>query len=265
MLILAATPIGNLEDASPRLKRVLEEADHLYTEDTRQSGKLLKHLEINRRLSSFHEHSGPAILQRIGRQLDEGETVAYISDAGMPGVSDPGFELVRLAQEKDVAVDVIPGPSAVINALVLSGLPNHAFCFLGFFPSTKEQRKAMLSRLEQIAMTAVFFEGPSRIEHSLGFLQEAAPQVQVAVCREMTKLHQEVLRGTPEEVLQSLETVKGEFALVIGPVEKVADQRDPKTLYLELLEEGHAPTAAVKLLAKDLKMPKREIYKMVME
>ncbi len=265
MLILAATPIGNLEDASPRLKRVLEEADHVYAEDTRQSGKLLKHLEVSRRLSSFHEHSGPGVLKHIGNQLEGGETVAYISDAGMPGISDPGYELVRTARELDVEVDVIPGPSAVINALVLSGLPNHGFCFMGFFPPKAEQRRLLVSRLELLDMTSIFFEGPSRIEQALAFLAETIPQTPIAVCREMTKLHQEVLRGTPSQVLGRLEMARGEFVLVIGPVIKAIDERDPKIRYHELLEKGMTPTNAVKMLARELRLPKREIYKMVIQ
>ncbi len=262
MLILAATPIGNLEDISFRLKRTLQEAENLYAEDTRQSGKLLKHLEIERKISSFHEHSPPAVLSQISRKLEAGETVAYISDAGMPGISDPGFELVRVAQNLDVEIDVIPGPSAVVNALILSGLPNHAFCFLGFFPTTLEKRKAMIDRLAVLDMTAVFFEGPTRIEKTLSFLNSACPETPVAICREMTKLHQEVLRGRPQEVLERL-TSRGEFALVIGPIVRNEKAADPIARYGELLEEGHPPTAAVKILAREMKIPKREVYKIV--
>ena len=263
MLVLAATPIGNLNDASPRLQKTLAECDHLYAEDTRNSARLLRHLKIDRPLSSFHEHSPPAILERIGRQLQEGAVVAYVSDAGMPGINDPGYELVRLACDLDIEVDVSPGPTAVINALVLSGLPGHNFCFLGFFPATTEKRKAMLQRLQALDMTAIFFEGPSRIEQTLAFLSEYAPYTPIAVCREMTKLHQEVLRGAPADVAARLEVVKGEFVLVIGPIIVSAKRQNLPDRYQALLDEGHSPNRAIKILAGECRLPKREIYKQI--
>ena len=263
MLILAATPIGNLEDASERLRKTLADCDHLYAEDTRNSARLLKHLGIDRPLSSFHEHSPPAIRERIGRQLEDGADVAYISDAGMPGINDPGYELVQLAYDREIEVDVIPGPTAVINALVLSGLPSHAFCFLGFFPNTLEKRKTMLQRLLNIQMTAVFFEGPSRVLQTLAFLKEHAPQTPIAICREMTKLHQQVIRGLPVEVAEKLEVIKGEFVLVIGPVVVPAKTEDLSERYHALLDEGHSPNRAIKILAGEHRLPKREIYKKV--
>ena len=217
-LILAATPIGNLEDVSTRLARVLKEADGLYCEDTRQTRKLLQRLELSRELRAFHEHSEPAVLEQIAERVAQGEVVVYVSDAGMPGISDPGYELVNLAHERDLPLDVLPGPSAVINALVLSGLPNHRFCFMGFFPAKQEKRRDLIDELRRIQMTSIHFESPNRIGYCLEYLNEMIPETTVALCREMTKLHQQVLRGTPAEVARGLERERGEFVLVVGPV-----------------------------------------------
>ena len=258
MLILAATPIGNLEDASPRLRKTLAAVDHLFAEDTRQTAKLLRYLEIDRTLHSFHEHSPENVRSHIGRLLDEGASVGYVSDAGMPGISDPGFELVNLAMELDVDVDVIPGPSAVTNALVLSGLPNHEFCFLGFFPGRGKKQTDMLARLRLLDMTAVFFEAPSRITHTLDFLAKNIPETPIAVCRELTKLHQEVVRGKASEV--TLKTVKGEMVLVIAPLAAETSEISPEERYRTMLAEGLSPAKAARQLAKELGLSKREVY-----
>lgn len=262
MLILAATPIGNIEDASPRLVRVLRESDLVFAEDTRRAGKLFEYLKVDRTARSFHDHSGEAGLERIAGELTAGKSVVYISDAGMPGINDPGYELVQLARRLDVDVDVIPGPSAVINALVLSGLPTHQFCFMGFFPVGPEKRRTMLDRLQQIALTAVFFEGPSRIESALAFLEEHIPTTPVAVCRELTKIHQQVIQGTPAEVRAKLEMVKGEFCLVVAPIEE-RQGTSPLERYQQLLDAGNPPARAVKQLSKELRLPKREVYALV--
>jgi len=259
MLILAATPIGNVADASPRLQQVLREADTVFAEDTRHAARLLQRLGIDRSTRAFHDHSEAHVLDRIGQTLTAGKTVVYISDAGMPGINDPGYELVRLARERDVPVDVVPGPSAVINALVLSGLPSHEFCFLGFFPTTPVKRARMLDRLEAMQMTAVFFEGPSRIVSALEWLTAHAPDTEIAVCREMTKLHQEVLTGTPASVAKALEMVKGEFCLVIGPVARSGDTDDLEGRFEALLAQGERPSKAIRLLAKETGLSKRAI------
>jgi len=259
MLILATTPIGNLEDASPRLKRTLAEADRLFAEDTRRTRRLLEAMGLQRELESFHDHSEPSVLAGIGALLEEGKTVAYVSDAGAPTISDPGYELARLALERGIALDVIPGPSAVIAALTLSGLPCHEFCFLGFFPVKQTQREAMLERLTALRMTAVFFEAPPRIERTLDFLAERAPEAAIAVCREITKLHQETLRGAPAEVRAALTTIKGEFTLVVGPLSAAAPEPALKDRYAALLEEGRSHAQAVKTLAQRTRRSKREI------
>lgn len=262
MLILAATPIGNLGDASPRLGRVLAEADLLFAEDTRQTRKLLQHFDIERPLSAFHEFSDERALAGIRRQLVDGKKVVYVSDAGMPAVSDPGYELVQTALADDIDIDVIPGPSAVLNALVLSGLPSHEFCFLGFLPSTDEKRRRLAGRLSGLQMTAIFFEAPTRIQYTLAWLAEQAPTVQVALCRELTKLHQQVLRGTPAEVAAALTVAKGEMVLVVGPFsEETVQERSLEEQYQQLLDGGKSPSQAVRELAKTHRIQKRELYR----
>ncbi len=262
MLILAATPIGNLQDASPRLARVMADADLLFAEDTRQTRKLLQHFEIERPLRAFHEFSDERALAAVRRELQAGKKIVYVSDAGMPAVSDPGYELVQLAINEDIEIDVIPGPSAVLNALVLSGLPSHEFCFLGFLPTTDEKRRRLLARLGALQMTAIFFEAPTRIGYSLAWLAEQAPLAQVALCRELTKLHQQVLRGTAAEVAAALTVPKGEMVLVVGPFSAdTATELSLEDQYQRLLESGKSPSQAVRELAKTHRIQKRELYR----
>jgi 16S rRNA (cytidine1402-2'-O)-methyltransferase len=217
-------------------------------------------LEIHRDVEAFHEHSGPDLLRRIETLLNAGNTLTYVTDAGMPGISDPGFELVRLAHRLDVTVDVLPGPCAAVNALVLSGLPNHEFCFLGFFPEKHNKRHDMLDRLAALQMTAIFYESPKRIGHCLDFLAEHAGQTPIAVCRELTKQFQQTLRGTPAEVAASLEVHKGEFVLVIGPFVQDTSASTFEAQAQALLEEGVPPSKAAKQLAKQFEMPKSKAY-----
>lgn len=265
MLTLAATPIGNLDDSSTRLAQVLREADQLFAEDTRQSRKLLRHLGIERKLASFHEHSETATLDHIGNLLQRGQHVAYISDGGMPGISDPGYELVRRALDLDIQVDVIPGPCALINALVLSGLPNHAFCFLGFFPTRPERRRELMQKLQHMEMTAIFYEAPSRIGYTLEFLAEEIGDTPIALCREMTKRHQQVLRGRPAEVLAALTLPKGEMALVVAPITEMRAEKTLEQRCRELKAEGMAPSRLAKQLATEFRLAKREVYQRVQE
>lgn len=260
MLVLAATPIGNLGDISARLAQQLRTSDFLYAEDTRQTRKLLQHLEIERHVEAFHEHSGPEILSTIRHRFESGQTLTYVTDAGMPGISDPGFELVRLAHELKVTVDVLPGPCAAINALVLSGLPNHEFCFLGFFPEKQGKRMDLLDRLRLLQMTAIFYESPKRIGHCLEFLNQHVPQAEIAVCRELTKQFQETLRGTPSQVIDALQMHKGEFVLMIGPLSDQDQQGSFESEALALLAAGMAPTKAAKQLAKAFDMPRSKAY-----
>ncbi len=217
MLYVVATPIGNLEDITLRAIRILKEADYILAEDTRHSGILLKKYEITKPMLSFHSHSHDGQIENILRLLKEGKSLALISDAGTPGISDPGYVLIKKAIENDVQVTVIPGPSAVIMAIVSSGLPSHRFLYLGYLP-LKKGRKTMISSLKENPHTVVFYEAPHRIVRTLKEVYEQLGERRVAICREMTKMFEEIFRGSLGEAIKHFESKKpkGEFTVVIG-------------------------------------------------
>lgn len=220
MLYIVATPIGNLEDITLRAIRTLKEADFIVAEDTRHTGGLLKKYEITTPMISFHSHSTDSQLAHIMGLLREGKNLAVVSDAGTPGISDPGFVLVRDAIQMGVVVTSIPGPSAVITALTLSGLPSHRFLYLGFLP-LKKGRKTMIESVKDIPHTIVVYEAPHRLMKTLNEFLATLGNRQVAVCREMTKLFEEVFRGNLEDAIKHFtnKNPKGEFTLVIGGAE----------------------------------------------
>jgi 16S rRNA (cytidine1402-2'-O)-methyltransferase len=219
-VIIVSTPIGNLEDVSPRARAALEEASIVACEDTRRSGRLLAHLGLKKRLISMHDHNERKRLPFLLEALDKGLTVAVVSDAGTPLLSDPGFLLVREAAERGIRVEPIPGPSALLAALVASALPPYPFTFLGFPPprGTKRRRR-FFRRFQELDHTLVFFESPHRLLASLTDAAAELGERPAAVCRELTKLHEEVLRGTLTEIHQELAqrpALKGEFVVVVG-------------------------------------------------
>lgn len=216
-LILVPTPIGNLGDLTQRAIDALQSSDLVACEDTRRTGGLLKHLEIDKPLSRFDDHASEEATTRVLQTLAQGQVVAYCSDAGMPGVNDPGFELARLAREQGAKITVLPGPSAVTLAVVASGLPNHAFSFLGYLPSRGEPRRAFLLKLGGREETTVVFETPHRIHATLSELAEILPDREIALGRELTKLHESWYRGVPAEVQKQLGSEhRGEMVLVIA-------------------------------------------------
>lgn len=217
MLAIVATPIGNLEDMTLRAIRTLREADFVVAEDTRHSGILLKKYDIATPLFSFHSHSPESQLQKLVALLKEGKNLALISDAGTPGISDPGYLLIKSAIENNIPLTVIPGPSAVITAVVASGLPCHRFLYLGYLP-LKKGRKKLLAELKEIPYTVVFYEAPHRITRTLKELEEVlGGERRAAICREMTKMFEEVFRGTLAEARAHFELKKprGEFTIVL--------------------------------------------------
>lgn len=217
MLSIVSTPIGNLEDITLRAIRTLKEADFVVAEDTRHSGLLLKKYEIATPLISFHSHSPDSQLEKLAALLREGKKLALISDAGTPGISDPGFILIKRAIEEKIPVTGIPGPSAVINALVLSGLPCHRFLYLGFLP-LKKGRKKMIESLKDVPYTKVIYEAPHRIMKTLDELENAlGSERRVALCREMTKMFEEIFSGSLREATAHFTAQKprGEFTVVI--------------------------------------------------
>lgn len=219
MLCIVATPIGNLEDITLRAIRTLKEADYIVAEDTRHSGILLQKYEIKTPQLSYHSHSPEAQLQKILTLLAEGKNVALISDAGMPGISDPGYRLIREAIAHNISLTVIPGPSAVTTAVVASGLPSHHFLYLGFLP-LKKGRQTLLKSLAPLPYSIVLYEAPHRLLKTLGELREHLGDRNIAVCRELTKMFEEVFRGTVSEAIAHFEKKKpkGEFTLVVGPL-----------------------------------------------
>src|SRR5215208_3267014 len=214
-LIVVPTPIGNLEDLSPRAARALEEADLVACEDTRRAGRLYERLDLRRpRLVSYHEQNETERTRQLVAQIERGARVVLISDAGTPVISDPGYRLVRACIERDLEIEVLPGPSAVITALVASGLPPDRWRFEGFLP----RRAGELERVLRSAETVVAFESPRRLPQSLSALAALAPNRPAAVCRELTKLHEEVARASLGELARRFrEDVKGEIVLVIAP------------------------------------------------
>ena len=214
-LYVVGTPIGNLEDLSPRAARILGEVALVAAEDTRVARRLLAHLGVRPRLLSFNEHNWPQRLAPVLAVLEQGH-VALVSDAGMPGISDPGRELVAAAADRGFRVESVPGPSAVTTALAVSGLPADAFRFLGFLPRRRRERVAALREVAHGAQTLVLFEAPHRLRATLEDIAAVLGERPVAVCRELTKLHEEVYRGTPSGALEHFDSPRGEFVIVTG-------------------------------------------------
>ncbi|WP_207707074.1 16S rRNA (cytidine(1402)-2'-O)-methyltransferase [Heliorestis acidaminivorans] len=275
-LRVCATPIGNLEDITLRVLQALREADLIAAEDTRHTRKLLSAYEIHRPLTSYHEHNKKAKGQEIANKIAEGATVVLVSDAGLPGISDPGEELVGLCIERGLLVEVLPGPSASLTALVLSGLPTSRFVFEGFLP---RQKKAYRERLEELAKeerTMILYESPHRVKATLQDLQKLlGDQRPVALIRELTKKFEEVRRGTIGSLLEAMtEPIKGECTLVVGgsPKEQehlIAQSYDEESLSELLFQEIEAFMAegidhkeALKKGAHKLGLPKREAYRL---
>lgn len=275
-LILVPTPIGNLGDLTHRAVQALEDCDLVACEDTRRTGGLLKHLGIEKPMQRFDDHAGEQAFERVTATLLNGQTVAYCSDAGMPGINDPGFEIARVARENGVKVTVLPGASAVLLAVVASGLPCHTFSFWGYLPSRSEPRKTMLRQLATQEETVVVFETPHRIHEALSELNDLLPGREIALGRELTKLHETWYRGTPAQVIQALGSEgRGEMVLVIsGAAAKrtVTDAEvefDGLTLpewaerFLDAAREGGMTLReAVKPLAKHLGVNASELYKL---
>ena len=218
-LYVVATPIGNLKDVSQRALEVLGSADTLFAEDTRTTRRLMTHHGLSVRLVSAHAHNEAQRTRELVRRLEAGETAAVVTDAGSPGLSDPGGRLVAAAAAAGLRVVAVPGPSALVAALSVCGLPTDAFSFAGFLPSRPGPRRRRLEELLARGETIVFFEAPHRVRTTLKLLHELAPAARVAACREMTKKFEEVLRGSPETVLAALtgERERGEWTVVVAP------------------------------------------------
>lgn len=268
-IYLVATPLGNLEDITLRALRVLREVDLIACEDTRHTGKLLKHFEINKPLISFHEHNEAVRARELVERAARGVSVAIVSDAGMPGISDPGYRLVQEAISAGVTVTPVPGPVALETALAVSGLPTDAFRFGGFLPAKTTQRRKVLQALADDDATLVFYEAPHRILKTLEDIITTLGDRPTVVARELTKVHEEFLRGPASRLLATLQqrgSVKGEITLLIGRGETVAG--DTETIadrVAALTSQGTDRMAAIKQVAKERGMSKREVYRLLEE
>jgi 16S rRNA (cytidine1402-2'-O)-methyltransferase len=273
-LYLVATPIGNLEDITLRAVRVLKEVDLIACEDTRQTQKLLNHYGIATRTISYHEHNELTRSAELVKEMQEGASVALVTDAGMPGISDPGYRLISLAIRHHVPVVPIPGASAFLAALVASGLPTDSFRFSGFLPAKRGERRAVLEAIRTSPRTQVFYEAPHRIIEALADVVEILGNARhVVIAREVTKLHEEFLRGRAGEILEALkarDAVKGEITLLIGKAEE-EDARVGTDAFVRpsvrqrveqiMAEEKVDEKSALKKVAKERGVSKSEAYR----
>lgn len=271
-LYLVATPIGNLEDITLRALRLLKEVELILAEDTRHSRKLLSHFAITTPLESYHQHSGPKRVQAIVEQLVQGKTMALISDAGTPAVSDPGVELVQACIAQHIPVVALPGANAVLSALIISGLPTDRFVFEGFLDDNQAKRKEQITAWKIEPRTIVFYEAPHRLRKTLAeLLTLLDPQRTLVWTRELTKIHEQVGRGSLQEVQHYFQEhePKGEFTLVLAGI---AEQQ-PRDLSNEalskelkrLVQSGQSPSEAARSLAEETGLPRRRIYRLSLE
>ena len=268
-LYVVGTPIGNLGDFSPRAKEILAEVDFIAAEDTRVTLKLLNKFEINTPMVSYHEHNHISRGEQIIGRLLGGESCALVTDAGMPAISDPGEDLVRLAHQNKIDVCSVPGPSAVITALAISGMPSGKFSFEGFLSTTKQTRKEHLNSLVNDTRTLIFYEAPHKLIYTLKDMLEAFGDREIALCKELTKLHETVIRTTFSEAIEAFEITapKGEYVMIIKGAEPKADEgftlEQAVTLAKEYQQSGESASNAAKLAAKETGFKKSEIYKAI--
>jgi len=265
-LVIISTPIGNLGDMSPRAVEALAAADVIACEDTRVTAKLAAGAGASAELKTYAEHNEAEAVEKLVERLDTGATVALVSDAGTPLLSDPGYRLVRAALDAGHELDAVPGPSAVHNALVLSGLPPYPYAFLGYFPKKAGGRAEFVERYRGLGMTVVIFLTPHRLEVELAALAEAWGGRQAALCREMTKLHQEVLRGTLDEIHSAVierERVKGELTLVVGAGPKPDELGRAVALAVRAEVKGLSKRDAAGLAADEYGVSKNEVYRLL--
>jgi len=271
VLSLVGTPIGNLEDITLRALRTLREADRIACEDTRRTLKLLSHFEIRKPLLSCHEHNEAARAAEIVALIEAGEKVALVSDAGMPTISDPGYRVVKAVIAAELRVEPIPGPTAVETALAASGLPSDAYCYRGFLPARSGKRRKELQAAADQSATLVYYEAPHRIVGCLDDLRATMGERQVVVARELTKKHEEFLRGTVSEVLGVLSSraeVKGEITLLVGRADTSSGAIEPNAESLaarvsELVGEGRSRMDALKQAAREAGLHKRDAYSLL--
>ncbi|MDQ6468951.1 16S rRNA (cytidine(1402)-2'-O)-methyltransferase [Exiguobacterium acetylicum] len=265
-LYIVPTPIGNLEDMTYRAVRILQESDIVAAEDTRQTMKLFRHFSIETKLVSYHEHNKQTSGERLLADLEAGKQIALVSDAGMPGISDPGSDLIRQAIAADIPVIVLPGANAALTALVASGLSTERFLYYGFLPRKKKERREVLEQLKYESGTLIFYEAPHRLKEMLQGIEEVLGDRQVTLARELTKRYEEYIRGSVSELRAwAAEDVRGEFVVLVeGSNEErpdaVIQDSDPLEQIRRYIEEGEKPNAALKRVAKERGLDRQELY-----
>ncbi|CEN80610.1 16S rRNA (cytidine(1402)-2'-O)-methyltransferase [Paraclostridium sordellii] len=272
-LYVCGTPIGNLEDITYRTLKVLNEVDLIAAEDTRHSIKLLNHFEISKPLTSYHEHNKENKGGYLINKLLSGENIALISDAGMPGISDPGEEIIKQAIENDIEVVVLPGPTASITALIGSGLETGKFAFEGFLDRDKKRRREELELIKHEKRTIIFYESPHRLKDTLKDMLKILGNRNIAVNRELTKKYQEVIRTDIQGCIDIFNEreVKGEFVLIVegfkGEIEETCEYNDlnDREYVIKLMEEGITKKDAIKFVCKERKLKKDIVYKQVLD
>ena len=271
-LYLCATPIGNLEDMTFRALRVLREVDLIAAEDTRNSIKLLNHFEIKTPMTSYHEYNKIEKGKKLVERLQKGDDIALITDAGTPGISDPGEELAAMCHEAGIQVTAVPGPAACVAALTISGLPARRFAFEAFLPTKKKARQDILNELKEETRTIVLYEAPHRLVKTLEVLRDALGDRRMSLCRELTKKHEEVFQTTLDAALEKYQEQppKGEYVLVIQGRDRQELQKEREEVWGEMsldehmalyLRQGMEKKEAMKQVAKDRGVSKREIYR----
>ena len=272
-LYICPTPIGNLEDMTYRTVRILNEVDLIAAEDTRHSIKLLNHFEISKPLTSYHEHNKDSKGGYLINKLLDGENIALISDAGMPGISDPGEDIIKQAIEHNIEIEVLPGATASITALVGSGLETAKFAFEGFLDRDKKIRRNQLEELKEERRTIIFYESPHRLKDTLKDMLKVLGNRKIAVNREITKKYQEIIREDIETVINVFneKEVKGEFVLIVEgfkgekTVQNSYDDLNEREYVLALMENGMDKKDAIKTVCKDRKLKKDVVYKQVLD
>lgn len=270
-IYLVATPIGNLEDITLRAIRILQEVDLIAAEDTRHTLKLLNHLGIKKPMISYHRHNEETKAEEILQQAEEGKNIAIVTDAGTPGISDPGEEIVKEAIQQDIEIIPIPGACALINALIISGLDTKEFSFFGFLSIHPKIKQKQIERIQKENKTVILYEAPHKLRKTLKNLQEILGDVSIVLVKELTKIHEKIYRGKITQILETLEEEpKGEFVMLIEKQEKQEDSQDWNAMTLEehytyYEEKGMEKKEIIKQIAKDRKQSKNEVYQHFIE
>lgn len=264
-LFICPTPIGNLEDVTLRVLKVLKEVDLIAAEDTRTTRKLLSRYQIQTQLTSYHEHNKIPKARKLLSLLKQDKKIALVSEAGMPGLSDPGYHLIKLVLESDIDIEALPGPSASLTALVASGLPTDSFIFVGFLPKKKGKRQSLLNELKGQRQTLIIYESPHRIKVLLSELKSALGNRKAALLRELTKKFEQTLRGKLSDIIRQTKnrTIKGEIVLVVEGNREKSKDVDKATIIKEvksLIKSGENKKEAIKKVATKYGLPKRDVY-----